>query len=211
MLISAVADLGRLAPDQRRNPDPVVVDEQEILAPDQDVPVLQIAVGELRGLDVLDQRPELLPERRELLGLVQQALHEPIQIRALDPGHLHDRKCATFDAEAVGQIEELGAVRGAVLSQMLGDGRVALGMIGDRAEKAPDRPDVLTLGGLVHDGVPARGGLRHAEAVLFDLGPLQLGIAEGALRVLKGFMVLGEVRPGGHCASPRLSPRWPAG
>ena len=166
---------------------------------------------ELGGLHVVHQGPELLSQGRQLFGLVQQALDETIQVGSLDPGHLHDGKCATFDPQSVGQVEKLRAMRRAVLSQMLGDGRVALGVIGDRPQKATDCPDVLTLGGLVHDGVPARRRLGHAEAVLLDLGPLQLRIAEGALRMLQGFVVLGEVRPGGHCASPRLSPRWPAG
>jgi hypothetical protein len=78
------------------------------------VPVLQIAVGELSALDVLYQGAELLSQRCELPGLVQHAFDVAIEVGPLHPCHLHDRKRATFDAEPVGQIEELGAMGGAV-------------------------------------------------------------------------------------------------
>ena len=102
MLVSAVADLGRLAPDQRRNPHAVVVDEQQILAAHQDIPVLQIAVRKLPAFDVLDQGAELLSQRCQFLGLVQHAFDVAIEVRALHPCHLHDGKRSAFDAEPVG-------------------------------------------------------------------------------------------------------------
>ena len=71
VLIGAMPDLGGLPPDQRRHPHAVVVDEQKIPAGDQDVSVLEVAVRELRVLDVFHQRPELLPQGRQLPGLVQ--------------------------------------------------------------------------------------------------------------------------------------------
>ena len=115
MLISAVAELGRLAPDQCGHPHAVVVDELQLLAVDQDVPVLQIAMRELPVFDVLHQRPELLSQRCELPGLAEHAFHETIEVRTLHPRHLHDGKRSAFDAEPFGQIEELGAMSGAVL------------------------------------------------------------------------------------------------
>src|SRR5438067_10462248 len=81
---------------------------------------------------------------------------------------------------------------------MFRDCRVALGVVGDRPQKAAHGPDVLALGRFVRDGVPASGRLGHAEAVLLDLRLLQPGIAEGSLRVLKRLVVLGEIGPGGH-------------
>ena len=173
--------------------------------------MLKVTVRELGGLDLLHQRPELLPEPGELLRLAEKAFRAAIQMLPLDPRHLHDRKRAAFDAETVGQVEELGAVRGTILLQVLGDGGVALGVVRDRPEKAAHRPDVLAFRRLVDHGVPARGRLGHAEAVLVDLRPLQLGIVEGALRGLKGLVVVGQVGPGGHRASPRPCPARPAG
>ena len=102
MLVGAVADLGSLPPDQCRDPHAVVVDEQQVLAPDQDVPVLQIAVRELPDFDVLHQGPELLSQCREFPGFVQHAFDEAIEVGTLHPRHLHDWKRAAFDAEPVG-------------------------------------------------------------------------------------------------------------
>ena len=116
----------------------------------------------------------------------------------LHPRHLHDGEGAAFDPQAIGQIDELGAVRGAVLLQVLGDGCVPLGVVRDRPQKAPHRPGVLPHRGLVHDGIAAGGRLGHPEAVLVDLRLLQLGIAERSLRRLHRFVVLGEIGPGGH-------------
>src|SRR5437762_2689899 len=81
---------------------------------------------------------------------------------------------------------------------MFRDCRVALGVVGDRPQKAAHGPDVLALGRFVRDGVPASGRLGHAEAVLLDLRLLQPVIAEGSFRVLKRLVVLGEIGPSGH-------------
>src|SRR5438128_3578922 len=87
---------------------------------------------------------------------------------------------------------------------MLRDCRVALGVVGDWPQKAAHGPDVLAFGRFVRDGVSASGRLGHAEAVLLDLRLLQPGIAEGAFRVLKRLVVVGEIRPGGHLARASL-------
>jgi len=84
-------------------------------------------VRELRGLDLLHQRPELLPEPGELLRLAEKAF--PRSDPDAGPGPtpiFHDRKRAAFDAETIGQEKELGAVRGTILLQVLGNGGVAL-------------------------------------------------------------------------------------
>ena len=160
--------------------------------------MLQIAVREMSALDVLHQRPELLPQRRQLPGLVQQTLDAPIEVLPLHPRHLHDGKGAAFDPQPIGQIDELGAVRRAVLLQVLGDGRVPLGVVRDWPQKTPHRPGALPQRGFVHDGIAAGRRLGHPEAVLVDLRLLQLGIAERPLRRLQRFVVLGEIGPGGH-------------
>ena len=210
MLIRAVPDLRRLAAFQLGNPHAVVVDEQEVLAANEDVSVLQVAVRELRALHFLDQPAKPCSKGGEPGGIAEEALDAPIEVLALHPRHLHDRKRAPFDAQAVGQIGEGGALRDALFGQMAGDGRVALGVVGDGPEEAAYRPGVVTLRRPVDHRVSAGGGLRHAEAVLVDLRFLQLGIAERSLRELERLVVVGEVGPGRHYAwSPSASSQEP--
>src|SRR5438067_573478 len=95
---------------------------------------------------------------------------------------------------------------------MFRDPRVALRVVGNRPKKAAHGPDVVSLGRLVRDGVPAGGRLGHAEAVRLDLRLLQLGIAQRPSRVLERLVVLGEIRPGSHLARsllPAVPPREP--
>src|SRR5687768_13449822 len=90
MLVVRMSELWGWKAGERWDPQPVIVHEPQLLLPDEDVPVLKIAVGNASGLEIAHHLEDSFGKLVQLDRLREMPTHVIVQALALDPVHLED-------------------------------------------------------------------------------------------------------------------------